>query len=123
MSTPTNDFYRGRRPGQNLFADSIVCLDANTGKRKWHFQLVHHGLWDYDTASPPILVTINVNGRKIDAVAQLTKTGFVYVFDRVTGKPVWPIEESPVPTSDIPGRVPGRPSRFRPSLLQLPSRE
>jgi quinoprotein glucose dehydrogenase len=103
VSTPTNDFYGGRRPGENLFADSIVCLDANTGKRKWHFQLVHHGLWDYDTASPPILATITVDGRKIDAVAQLTKTGFVYVFDRVTGKPVWPIEERPVPASDIPG--------------------
>jgi quinoprotein glucose dehydrogenase len=103
VSTPTNDFYGGRRLGQNLFADSIVCLDANTGKRKWHFQLVHHGLWDYDTASPPILATINVGGRKIDAVAQLTKTGFVYVFDRVTGKPVWPIEERPVPSSNVPG--------------------
>jgi len=101
VSTPANDFYGGRRLGQNLFGDSIVCLDANTGKRKWHFQLVHHGLWDYDTASPPILTTITVNGRTIDAVAQLTKTGFVYVFDRVSGKPVWPIVERPVPPSDV----------------------
>jgi quinoprotein glucose dehydrogenase len=103
VSTPSNDFYGGRRPGANLFADSIVCLDANTGKRKWHYQLVHHGLWDYDTPSPPALVTINVGGHKIDAVAQLTKQGFVFVFDRVTGKPVWPIEERAVPASDVPG--------------------
>jgi quinoprotein glucose dehydrogenase len=103
VSTPSNDFYGGRRPGANLFADSIVCLDANTGQRKWHHQLVHHGLWDYDMPSSPNLVTINVNGSKIDAVVQLTKMGFVYVFDRVTGKPVWPIEERAVPSSDVPG--------------------
>ena len=103
VSTPTNDFYGGARLGQNLFADSIVCLDANTGKRKWHFQLVHHGLWDYDTASPPILAAIDHAGRKVDVVIQMTKTGFVYVFDRVTGKPLWPIEERPVPESDVPG--------------------
>jgi quinoprotein glucose dehydrogenase len=103
VSTPSNDFYGGRRPGQNLFADSIVCLDAATGKRKWHYQLVHHGLWDYDMPGPPSLVTITVDGRKIDAAVQLTKMGFVYVFDRVSGKPVWPIEERPVPASDVPG--------------------
>jgi glucose dehydrogenase len=103
VSTPSNDFFGGRRFGQNLFGDSIVCLDANTGKRKWHFQLIHHGLWDYDTASPPILATINVGGRKTDAVVQLTKTGFAFVFDRVTGKPVWPIVERPVPPSDVAG--------------------
>jgi quinoprotein glucose dehydrogenase len=103
VSTSSNDFYGGRRPGQNLFADSIVCLDAATGKRKWHYQLVHHGLWDYDMPGPPSLVTITVDGRKIDAAVQLTKMGFVYVFDRVSGKPVWPIEERPVPASDVPG--------------------
>ena len=103
VSTPSNDFYGGRRPGKNLFADSIVCLDAATGKRKWHYQLVHHGLWDYDMPSPPALVTITVNGKKIDAVVQLTKMGFAFVFDRVTGKPVWPIEERPVPASDVAG--------------------
>jgi quinoprotein glucose dehydrogenase len=103
VSTPSNDFYGGARPGQNLFAESIVCLDANTGKLKWHQQLVHHGLWDYDLASPPNLVTLTVGGRKIDAVVQLTKMGFVFVFDRVTGRPVWPIEERPVPASDVPG--------------------
>ena len=103
LSTPSNDFYGGQRPGANLFADSIVCLNANTGERKWHYQLVHHGLWDYDMPAAPNLVTINVNGKKIDAVVQLTKMGFVYVFDRVSGKPVWPIEERAVPASDVPG--------------------
>jgi quinoprotein glucose dehydrogenase len=103
VSTPSNDFFGGRRPGANLFADSLVCLDAATGARKWYFQIVHHGLWDYDNASPPNLVTIHVNGRTIDAVVQLTKQGFAYVFDRVTGAPVWPIEERPVPPSDVAG--------------------
>src|SRR5262249_47540573 len=103
VSTPSNDFYGGRRPGKNLFAESLVCLEAATGKRKWHYQLVHHGLWDYDLPSPPALVTIPVDGKRIDAVVQLTKMGWVFVFDRVTGKPVWPIEERPVPPSDVPG--------------------
>ncbi len=103
VSTPSNDFYGGRRPGKNLFADSIVCLDAATGQRKWHYQLVHHGLWDYDMPSPPTLVPITVNGKHIDAVVQLTKQGFAFVFDRITGQPVWPIEERPVPASDVPG--------------------
>jgi quinoprotein glucose dehydrogenase len=103
VSTASNDFYGGRRPGANLFAESLVCLDANTGKRKWHFQIVHHGLWDYDLPAAPNLVTITVGGRKIDAVVQLTKMGFVFVFDRVTGNPVWPIEERAVPKSDVPG--------------------
>lgn len=103
VEAPTSDFYGGNRPGNTLFAESIVCLEARTGKRIWYYQLVHHGLWDYDTASPPILIDINVNGKKIKAVAQVTKQAFVYVFDRVTGKPVWPIEERPVPQSTAPG--------------------
>lgn len=103
VTTPSNDFFGGRRPGANLFAESLVCLDANTGVRKWHYQIVHHGLWDYDPPSPPNLVTINVDGHSIDAVVQLTKQGFAYVFDRVTGTPVWPIEERPVPPSDVEG--------------------
>ena len=103
VSTPSNDFYGGRRPGAGLFGESLVCLDAKTGVRKWHYQLVHHGLWDYDPPSPPNLVTIQVNGRKIDAVVQLTKQGFAFVFDRVTGQPVWPIVERAVPASDVPG--------------------
>jgi quinoprotein glucose dehydrogenase len=105
VSTPSNDYYGGRRPGQNLFGESIVCLDANTGQRKWHFQIVHHGLWDYDPASAPNLVTITVDGKRIDAVVQLTKQGFAFVFDRVTGQPVWPIEERAVARSDVPGEA------------------
>jgi quinoprotein glucose dehydrogenase len=105
VSTPSNDYYGGRRPGQNLFAESIVCLDANTGRRQWHYQIVHHGLWDYDPASAPNLVTITVDGKRIDAVVQLTKQGWAFVFDRVTGRPVWPIEERPVPRSDVPGEA------------------
>ena len=121
VSTPSNDFFGGRRPGQNLFADSIVCLDAATGKRKWHYQLVHHGLWDYDNPAPPVLVTIGVGdpAGPIDAVVQLTKQGFAFVFDRVTGKPIWPIEERAVPKSDVPGEqawptqpVPTKPPAF-----------
>jgi quinoprotein glucose dehydrogenase len=106
-STPSSDYYGGERPGANLFAESLVCLDAATGRMKWHFQMVHHGLWDYDNPTSPNLVTIRVDGRQIDAVAQVTKQGFTYVFDRVTGEPVWPIVERPVPTdSDVPGERP-----------------
>jgi quinoprotein glucose dehydrogenase len=106
-STPSSDYYGGERPGANLFAESLVCLDAATGKMKWHFQTVHHGLWDYDNPAPPNLVTITVDGRRVDAVAQITKQGFTYVFDRVTGKPVWPIVERPVSIdSNVPGEKP-----------------
>ena len=103
VEMPTGDFYGGNRPGDNLFGSSIVCLDAKTGKRIWHYQLVHHDIWDYDTASPPILLDVTVDGKKIKAVAQPTKQAFLYVFDRVTGKPVWPIVERPVEKSTIPG--------------------
>ena len=103
FGTPTNDYYGGHRHGDNLFAESLVCLDATTGKRVWHFQAVHHGLWDYDFPTAPILVDITVAGRRIPAVVQVSKQGFVYVFDRRTGRPVWPIEERPVPTSSAPG--------------------
>jgi quinoprotein glucose dehydrogenase len=103
VSTPSNDWYGGRRKGAGLFGESLVCLDARTGRRVWHYQLVHHGLWDYDPPAPPVLVSIVVDGRPIDAVALPGKTGFVYVFERATGKPVWPIEERPVPASDVPG--------------------
>ena len=106
-TTPSSDFYGGNRPGANLFAESLVCLDANTGKMKWYFQAIHHGLWDWDFPAPPNLITITVDGKRIDAVAQVSKQGFTYVFDRVTGKPVWPIVERPVPTdSDVPGERP-----------------
>ena len=106
-STPSSDYYGGQRHGANLFAESLVCLEAATGKIKWYFQTVHHGLWDWDNPAPPNLVTITVDGRRIDAVAQVTKQGFTFVFDRVTGKPVWPIVERPVPVdSDVPGEKP-----------------
>jgi quinoprotein glucose dehydrogenase len=103
VSTPSNDFYGGNRPGANLFGDTLVCLDANTGERRWHRQLVHHGLWDYDPPGQPGLVSFRHGGRRVDAVLQITKQGFVFAFDRVTGEPVWPIEERPVPPSDVPG--------------------
>ncbi|MGH9332863.1 MAG: pyrroloquinoline quinone-dependent dehydrogenase [Vicinamibacteria bacterium] len=103
VGTPSNDYYGGHRKGDNLFAESIVCLNAETGERVWHFQAVRHGLWDYDLGSPPTLLTIEVEGKKIDAVAVPTKMGFVFVFDRVTGKPVWPIEDRAVPPSEVPG--------------------
>jgi quinoprotein glucose dehydrogenase len=106
-STPSSDYYGGGRPGANLFAESLVCLDAATGKVKWHFQTVHHGLWDWDIPAQPNLVTITVGGQRIDAVAQVTKRGDTFVFDRITGKPVWPIVERSVPTdSDVPGEKP-----------------
>jgi quinoprotein glucose dehydrogenase len=103
FGTPTNDWYGGHRLGNNLFAESLVCLDAKTGKRVWHFQTVHHGVWDYDLPAAPMLCDITVNRRKIKAVAQITKTGFTFVFDRTNGKPVWPIEERPVPQSTVRG--------------------
>ena len=103
FSTPTNDWYGGQRPGNGLFAESLVCVEAATGKRVWHFQTVHHGLWDYDLPAAPVLCDITVGGRPIKAVAQITKTGFTFVFDRTNGKPVWPIEERPVPQSKVPG--------------------
>jgi quinoprotein glucose dehydrogenase len=99
----TYDFYGGDRLGENLFANCLIALDAKTGKRLWHFQNVHHDLWDYDNVSAPQLVTVRHNGQRVDAVALAGKTGFLYVFNRVTGAPLWPIEERPVPKSDVPG--------------------
>ncbi len=103
VETPSSDFYGGHRPGNNLYGDSLVCVDLKTGQRKWHFQLVHHSLWNMDMATAPILADINVNGRIIKAVAVSSKQAFLYVFNRVTGEPVWPIEERPVPKGDVPG--------------------
>ena len=100
---PSNDMYGGHRPGANLFANSLVCVRAETGERVWHFQMVHHDLWDYDNNVAPILMDITVDGRPIKAVVQLTKQAIAYVFDRVTGEPVWPIVERPVPASNTPG--------------------
>jgi len=103
VESATGDYYGGHRHGTNLFANSLVCLDARTGKRIWHQQLVHHDIWDYDVASAPNLIDITVNGRVIRAVAQVTKWSFLFVFDRVTGQPVWPLEERPVAKGDTPG--------------------
>src|SRR5580765_7151050 len=103
VEDPTSDLYGGHRPGNNLFGDSLVCVDLKTGVRKWHFQIVHHPIWDYDMPAAPILLDINVNGKPIKAVAQATKQGMLYVFDRITGQPVWPIEERPVQQTDVPG--------------------
>ncbi len=103
VELPTGDYYGGHRPGAGLFGESLVAVDLNTGKRKWHYQFVHHGLWDMDIPCAPILADINVDGKAIKAVAQPTKQSWLYVFDRVTGKPVWPMEEKPVPQSDVPG--------------------
>jgi quinoprotein glucose dehydrogenase len=102
-SSPTNDMYGGHRPGNNLYTSSVVCLDVQTGRRVWHFQTVHHDLFDYDNPAQPILGDITVDGRRIRAVVQVTKQAFAYVLDRVTGEPVWPIEERPVPASTVPG--------------------
>ena len=117
LSTPTNDWYGGQRLGDGLFAESLVCLDATTGKRVWHFQTVHHGVWDYDLPGAPVLCDIKVDGREIPAVAQITKTGFTFMFDRTNGKPVWPIEERAVPPSTVPGErlSPTQPFPTRPA--------
>jgi len=103
VETPTGDYYGGHRPGKNLYGESLVCVDLKTGQRKWYFQLVHHPLWDMDISSAPILADINVDGRAIKAVAQPSKQGFLYVLDRVTGNPVWPIPEKPVEKGAVPG--------------------
>jgi quinoprotein glucose dehydrogenase len=103
IGSASYDFWGGNRKGQNLFANCLLALDANTGKRLWHFQTIHHDLWDRDLPAPPNLVTITQDGKKVDAVAQITKHGFVFLFDRVTGKPLFPIQETPVPTSDLKG--------------------
>ena len=119
---PTYDYYGADRHGANLFSDCLLALDARTGKRLWHFQMVHHDLWDYDPTAAPQLITVRKDGKRIDAVAQATKQGFVFVFDRVTGEPVWPIEERPVPKSDVPGEAawPTQPfSTLPPSAKQV----
>ena len=119
FSAPTAAYYGGHRPGDNLFSNSLVAIDVANGERIWHFQMVHHDLWEYDTVGPPTLGEIVVDGRRIEAVMQPGKTGFLYVFDRVTGEPVWPIEERPVPQSTVPGErtaatqpFPTRPAPF-----------
>ncbi|MEO7083346.1 MAG: PQQ-binding-like beta-propeller repeat protein [Gemmatimonadaceae bacterium] len=119
VSTPSNDWYGGARIGNDLFAESIVCIEAKSGKRVWFFQTVHHGLWDYDIPAAPVLGTVRIGGQSRDIVSVPTKTGLLFVFDRVTGAPIWPIEEQPVPESDVPGEraaqsqpIPTKPKPF-----------
>jgi quinoprotein glucose dehydrogenase len=115
-STPTNDHYGGHRPGDNLFAEAIVALDARTGKRVWHYQTTHHGIWDYDLPAGPILADVKVDGKPRKVLAQVSKQAFVYVLDRETGEPIWPIEERPVPQSTVNGELtsPTQPFPTRP---------
>jgi quinoprotein glucose dehydrogenase len=121
VELPTGDYYGGHRPGNGLFGESLVALDLKTGQRKWHYQLVHHGIWDFDVPCAPILADITVNGRAIKAVIQPTKQNWLYVFDRVTGQPVWPIEERPVPAGDVPGEwyAPTQPFVTKPAPYDL----
>ncbi len=121
LESATNDYYGGHRLGDNLFSESLVCLDIKTGKRIWHFQVVHHGLWDTDLPAPPILTDVTVDGNPMKIVVQLTKQSFAFVFDRVTGQPVWPIEERPVPQGDVPGErlSPTQPFPTKPAPFDL----
>ncbi len=127
VETPSSDYYGGHRPGNNLFAESLVCVDLKTGQRKWHYQFVHHPIWNFDMAAAPILADITVGGRPIKAVAVPSKQAWLYVFDRVTGQPVWPIEERPVPQSDVPGEKtsptqphPTKPPAYARNFLKVP---
>ena len=117
----TGDYYAGHRPGNTLFSETLVAVDLNTGQRKWHFQMVHHGIWDYDSPPAPILADITVDGKRIKAVAEATKQGFLYVFDRETGQPVWPIVERPVEQSTVPGEKtsPTQPFPTKPPPFEL----
>lgn len=115
----TGDYYGGHRPGDNLFSTSLVCLDSKTGEKVWHFQIIHHDIWDWDNPTFPILADLEIDGEERKIVAQLTKQGFTYVFDRLTGEPIWPIEETPVPQTDVPGEwtsptqpIPSKPPAF-----------
>jgi quinoprotein glucose dehydrogenase len=123
VETPSSDYYGGHRPGDNLYAESLVAVDLKTGALRWYFQLVHHPIWNWDISSAPILADINVNGRPIKAVAQPTKQGWLYVFNRVTGQPVWPIEERPVPQSDVPGEKTAARQPFPPDQLRYSRNE
>jgi len=127
VETPSSDLYGGHRPGNNLFAESLVCVDLRTGQRKWHYQVVHHPIWDHDLSSPAIVADITVNGRAVKAVAMPSKQAFLYVFDRVTGQPVWPIEEKPMPKGDVPGEwypstqpIPTKPPAYSRNYLKMP---
>jgi glucose dehydrogenase len=122
---PTNsatiDFYGGFRPGDNLFSASLIALDADTGAREWHYQMVHHDIWNYDTPTAPVLLDVNIEGRAVPAIAQATKQGFVYAFNRETGEPLWPMVERPVPSSQVPGEklAPTQPFPTKPEPFEL----
>ncbi|HEY4635788.1 MAG TPA: PQQ-binding-like beta-propeller repeat protein, partial [Rhodospirillales bacterium] len=127
VETPTSDYYGGHRPGNNLFAESIVAVELKTGKRRWHYQLVHHPVWNYDMPAPPVIADVVVDGKPRKVVAQLTKQAWAYVLDRVTGQPIWPIEERPVPQSDVPGEKTSptqphvtKPPAYARSVLKMP---
>jgi quinoprotein glucose dehydrogenase len=119
VETPSSDFYGGHRPGNNLFADSLVCVDLKTGERKWHYQLVHHSIWNMDIAAAPVLADLTVNGKPVKAVLESSKQAFLYAFDRVTGRPIWPIVEQPVEKGDVPGEwySPTQPFPTRPAAF------
>jgi quinoprotein glucose dehydrogenase len=119
IGSPSYDFYGGDRKGQDLFANSLVALQASTGKLVWYFQMVHHDIWDYDPPAQPALITVRQSGKSIPAVAEVTKMGFVFIFDRVTGKPLFPVEERPVPQSDVPSEAawPTQPFPTKPPAL------
>ncbi|HSG06786.1 MAG TPA: hypothetical protein VLA36_00410 [Longimicrobiales bacterium] len=125
VESPTSDFYGGARPGDNLFGESLVAVDLNTGERKWHFQFVHHPIWDHDMSSAPILADVEIDGRMRQVVAVPSKQSYLYVFDRITGEPIWPIEEVPMPAGDVPGEwyaptqpIPTKPPRYARNTLE-----
>jgi quinoprotein glucose dehydrogenase len=127
VETPSSDFYGGHRPGDNLFAESLVAVDLKTGVRKWHFQFIHHGIWDHDMSSAPMLVDLTVDGKPIKAVASPSKQGWLYMFDRLTGKPIWPMPETAVPQSDVPGEksartqpIPSKPPAYARTFVKIP---
>jgi len=125
VELPTGDVYGGHRPGNGLFGETVVALDLKTGQRKWHYQLVHHGIWDFDIPCAPMLVDVTIDGRVVKALTQPTKQAFLYVFDRLTGRPIWPIEERAVPKGDVPGEwysptqpFPTKPPAYFPQSLE-----
>ncbi|MFN2327221.1 MAG: pyrroloquinoline quinone-dependent dehydrogenase, partial [Gemmatimonadales bacterium] len=118
---PTIDYYGGFHPGENLFSTTILALDAETGERRWHFQTVHHDIWNYDMPAQPNLLDVTIDGQPRKILAQTTKQSFVYVLDRETGEPIWPIEERPVPQTDVPGEwtSPTQPFPTRPAPYEM----
>lgn len=127
VESPTSDFYGGARPGDNLFGESLVAVDLETGERKWHFQFVHHPIWDHDMSSAPLIADVEIDGQMRKVVAVPSKQSFLYVFDRITGEPIWPIEETPMPQSEVPGEktsptqpIPSKPPAYARNFLKVP---